>query len=232
MTIPTNAAEAPSTAKVWQQLVDNASTFAIVWILIFVTMILDWIVTICLYFLANMVFGLEIESNPFLLTSTDGLVLLGSLPTTILVNLMVILMTAIPAIYYATGRCPGPREVLGVLTRKPLRYLGAGFLFCICGAVGLLLCIVPGILVALATPLYVHYIFTTDLDPGTCLSKAFKGIFKDFGSFFIASFLCVLAIGGSILLCIVPVLAVLPMTQLYMQNYIHHKRLVSAREIA
>ncbi|SAY38893.1 hypothetical protein FLM9_922, partial [Candidatus Synechococcus spongiarum] len=33
-------------------------------------------------------------------------------------------------------------------------------------------------------------------------------------------------------LCFLPVLAVLPMTALYMQNYIHHKGLVRAQELA
>ena len=82
----------------------------------------------------------------------------------------------------------------------------------------------------LVQPFYIHYVFATNLDLGTCLSKSFKGMFQDFASFFVISLLCTLAIFGSILLCILPVLVVLPMAELYMQNYIHYKGLVSAQE--
>jgi len=157
---------------------------------------------------------------------------IGSLPTTIIANLAGILMMAVPAIYYTTDRCPNPGEIASILSQKPLRYLLAGFQFVIVGVVGLLLCIVPGILVSLTSPLYVHYVFTTDLDLITCLSKSFKGMFQDFGSYFVVSLLCSLVVIGSTLLCFFPVLAALPMTGLYMQNYIHHKGLVRARELA
>ena len=230
LSIPANATEAPSIAKVWQQVVVNAPTFATVWILMVVAALMETIVSGFLHLLANLVLGSLGVSPDDALAWTDILAAMGSLPIGILGSLISVLMTAIPAIYYATNHCPGPRQVLRILIRKPLRYLGAGFLFSTCGIVGFVLCIVPGVLVVLATPLYVHYIFTTDLDPITCLSKAFKGMFQDFGSFFGVSFLCGLAVAGSILLCIIPVLAVWPMTQLYMQNYIHYKGLVTARE--
>ena len=84
----------------------------------------------------------------------------------------------------------------------------------------------------LASPLYVHYVFTTDLNLITCLSKAFKGMFQNFGSYFVVSLLCFLAVIGSTVLCVFPVLVVLPMTALYMQNYIHYKGLVRAQEPA
>ena len=143
-----------------------------------------------------------------------------------------VLITAIPVIYYAEDRCPIPSEIVSILSRKPLRYLLAGFLFVTATGIGLLLYIIPGILMILSHPLYVHYVFTTDLNLMTCLSKAFKGMFQDFSSFLVVSLLCFLAVICSIILCIFPVPAVLPMTELYMQNYIHHKGLVSARELA
>ena len=156
----------------------------------------------------------------------------GSLPTTILANLTSILIMAVAAIYYATDRCPNLVEIVDILIHKPLRYLLAGFYFVMAGGIGFLLWMIPGILVLLTSPLYVHYVFTTDLNLITCLSKAFKGMFRNFGSYFVVSLLCSLAVIGSTVLCFLPVLAVLPMTALYMQNYIHHKGLVSAREIA
>ena len=185
LSTPANAAEAPSIAKVWQQVKNNAPTFATIWGLIVITIAIDFV------FLAG------------------------------------ILITLVPVIYYATDRCPGPSEIFRLLSRKPLRYLLAGFLFNIARFLGLLFFIISGILVILAHPLYVHYVFTTDLNLITCLSKAIKGMLQGFRSFIIVSLLCSLAVIASTVL-VVPVLAVLPMAALYMQNYIHHKGLVPA----
>ena len=226
MGAPANATEAPSIAKVWRQVKDNRPIFIVIWALILITTFIDIVFTEWLsYRLA--------ENIGEYSDMSEIISLVVSLPTTtILSSLAWVLMTAVPAIYYATDHCPGPREIFGVLGRRPLRYLLAGFVFFVIVVIGLLFCIVPGILVMLAHPLYVHYVFTTDLDPGTCMSKAFKGMFQDFVSFFVISILCALAVFGSILLCVLPALVVFPMAELYMQNYIHHKGLVSARELA
>ena len=225
LSIPANATAAPSIAKVWQQVKDNAPTFAKIWGLILITTLIDIVLSRSLHLLAE-----TMGEHSHL--QAEFIAMVGSLPTTTLDNLATVLIMAVAAIYYATDRCPSPGEILGILIRKPLRYLLAGFLFAIAGGIGLLLCIVPGILVILTTPLYVYYVFTTDLDLITCLSKAFKGMFQDFSSFLGVSLLCGLAILASTVLCVFPVLAVLPMTALYMQNYIHHKGLVSNRELA
>lgn len=222
MSIPAKSTEAPSFAKTWRQVKGNAPTFATIWCLILVTGLIDFIFSTSLSFLL----GESIGEYTIIATTV------GSLPTTILANLAGILMMAVPAIYYTTDRCPNPGEIVSILRHKPLRYLLAGFQFTIVGGIGLLLCVIPGILVILTSPLYVHYVFTTDLNLINCLSKAFKGMFQNFGSYFAVSLLCSLAVVGSTILCVFPVLVVYPMTALYMQNYIHHKGLVRARELA
>jgi len=98
-------------------------------------------------------------------------------------------------------------------------------------SIGLLLCVIPGVLMILVTPLYIHHVFTTDLNLMTCMNKAFKGMFQGFGSFSVVSFLCFLAVPGSTAVFPLLILAVLPMTALYLQNYIHHKGLVSTRSL-
>ncbi|KKZ12228.1 MAG: hypothetical protein TH68_07750 [Candidatus Synechococcus spongiarum 142] len=217
MSIPANASEAPSIAKVWQQVKDNAPTFATIWGIILIT---------------ALIYSALIYSAILFTGSLGPVVLLHSLLLRrILSSLLEILITAVPAIYYTTDRCPKPGEIVGILTRKPLRYVLSVFLFAIVEIVGLLLCIIPGILVSLTTPLYVYYVFTTDLELTNCLSKSFKGIFQDSG-YLVVSLLCGLAVIASILLCFFPCLVVLPMTALYMQNYIHYKGLVRARELA
>lgn len=236
VSIPANATEAPSIVKVWQQTKANAPTFAAIWGLILITTLIDTVFSGSLHFVSLHL--LEENIGAYSDLQADAIAsfisTVGSLPTTILVNLASILMMAVAAIYYTTDRCPHPGEIVGILSHKPLRYLLAGFQFVIVGAIGFLLCVIPGILVFLASPLYVHYVFTTNLNLITCLSKALKGMFQNsgFGSFLGVSLLCGLAVSVATLACIFPVLAVLPMTALYMQNYIHHKGLVRARELA
>ena len=224
MTIPANATEAPTIAKVWRQFKDNAPTFTTMWGLFFIT----WIMDLTLYFL--LLHGTENAGYSEL--AAEVLSYAGRLPTIILNSFAGVLMTAVPVLYYTTDRCPRPGEIPGILTRRPWRYLLGGLLFAVLIVMGLLLCVVPGILVMMTMPIYTHYVFTTDLDLVTCLSKSFKAMFRDFGAYLGILLLCGLASLTSFLLCILPTLVVWPMTQLYLMNYLHHKGLISARELA
>ncbi len=220
--IPAHATEAPSINKVWQQFKDNIPTFATVHLLLFIALLMHVIATLLFNRISE--FGPQFTIIPIILS--------GYLPTTILVNLVLALMTAVAAIYYATDHCPSPGETLFIITRKPLRYLMAGLLFFVVEVIGLLFCVIPGILVTMSAPIYIHHVFTTDLELMTCLSKSLKAMFQDFIPYLVATILCGLAVFLSALCFILPVLAVWPMTTLYMQNYIHHKGLVSPRELA
>ena len=225
MSIPANATEVPTIAKVWRQAKDNIPTFAAVWGLIFMTTLMDLILYLLLLHMTENSFG-------YSELAAEVISHAGSLPTTILKSLAAVLMTAVPVLYYTTDRCPGPGEILGILVRRPWRYLMGGLLFAVLTVMGLLLCVVPGILVVIAMPIYTHYVFTTDLNLVTCLSKSFKAMFRDHGAFLGISFLWGLATIASLLLCILPALVVWPMAELYLQNYIHHKGLVSTPEPA
>ena len=210
---PAHATEAPSIGKTWRQLNSNFPTFATVWgivaLFLVALFLIDQFLTLKLY------------------TYLGPIYILIDVPTTVLACLIYIFMTSIPAIYYTADHCPAPGEIFSIIYRKPRRHVLAAFLFTIVTVIGLLLFIIPGILVALATPIYVHYVFTTDLSLTTCLSKAVKATFQNFGGFFVVSFLCGLAMLISGIL-IFPALIVWPMIQLYLQNYIHYKGMVRA----
>ena len=153
MSTPANATEAPTFAKVWQQVKGNAPTFAAIWGLILITALIDLVVSGSFYFLSleslsslleeDMIFGGQSDLQIELIANLISTV--GSLPTTILANLASILMMAVAAIYYTTDRCPHPGEIVVILSHKPLRYLLAGLQFVFVGAIGLLLCVIPGI---------------------------------------------------------------------------------------
>ena len=210
---PAHATEAPSIGKTWRQLNSNFPTFATVWgivaLFLVALFLIDQFLTLKLY------------------TYLGPIYILIDVPTTVLACLIYIFMTSIPTIYYTADHCPAPGEIFSIIYRKPRRHVLAAFLFTIVTVIGLLLFIIPGILMALATPIYVHYVFTTDLSLTTCLSKAVKATFQNFGGFFVVSFLCGLAMLISGIL-IFPALIVWPMTQLYLQNYIHYKGMVRA----
>ena len=82
--------------------------------------------------------------------------------------------------------------------------------------------------------IYIYYVFATDLDAFTCLSKTLKVVRNNFLSFSIVSIVCdiAIAIAFSLSFCLFPILIVKPMAELYMQNYIHYKGMVRARELA
>lgn len=212
---PAHATEAPSIGKVWRQLKSNCPTFAMLWgiiaLFLIASLLIDQFLALKLY------------------TYLGPIQIWVDVPTTILACLANILMISVPAIYYTTDHCPAPGEIFSIIYRKPRRYVLAGFLFTIVTIIGLLLCLIPGILVVLSTPLYVHYVFATDLSLTTCLSKTVKATFQNFGGLFLVSSYSGLAIVISVILCIFPVLAVWPMTQLYLQNYIHYKGIAIAR---
>lgn len=73
---------------------------------------------------------------------------------------MGVLLTAVPALHYATGAVITVREAFAELLARPWRYLLAWLLFTLATAAGILLCVLPGIAVALVTPVYVNLIFT------------------------------------------------------------------------
>ena len=210
---PAHATEAPSIGKAWRQLKSNLPTFATVWAPFIVGGVLDQVI--------DFIGGDDTSLNFTLVGVLLVLALLGSG-----------LMVAVPAIYYATDHCPSPDKIFSILLRNLRRYLLAGLFFTIAEILGTLLCIIPGILVALSTPIYVHYVFTTDLSLTTCLSKAVKAMSQNFCGFFVVSLLCGLAMSISMTLYTFPALAVWPMTQLYLQNYIHYKGMVGARALA
>ena len=109
-------------------------------------------------------------------TGPDQVAVLGSavvplaqLPFSILVTLIG-LMVAVPALYYESGAVVSIGAAVQLLSRRFWRYLLAGVLFSVVMALGFLWCILPGIAVALVTPVFVNLIFVTDMSIGDAFS--------------------------------------------------------------
>jgi len=203
MSIPANATEKPSIAKVWRQVKGNAGTFVTIWGLIFLIFL-----TTALIFLASFMltywlgtgelltwvgdFQVELEPEQIitnLLFSTHFAVFIILLPMGIVGSGMVyVLIAAVPVIYYTTDHCPKPGEIVDMLFGYQLwRSVHAGIFFAIATFIGFILCIIPAILVGLSYPLYVHYVFATDLSIETCLSRAVKKVVEGGGNFLLVS---------------------------------------------
>lgn len=108
-----------------------------------------------------------------------GLVLgqLGQVPFTILSSFVGVLLIAVPALHYASGQVITLREAFAVLLKRPWRYLLAGLLFSLATGIGLVLCILPGLAVALTSPIYVNKIFNTESSVLEAFSSSFQVVY-------------------------------------------------------
>jgi len=91
--------------------------------------------------------------------------------------LLVVLLSAIPAIYFAEGEVVTVGGAFKLLMSRPWRYIWAGLLFSIALFLGNLL-IVPGLAVAFVGPIYVNKVFTTNLGVIEAFTSSFSALFK------------------------------------------------------
>lgn len=103
---------------------------------------------------------------------------LGQLPFTLLSSLVGVLFVAVPALHYATGKTIGVEQAFRTLFQRPWRYLLAGLLFLLVTTVGFVLCIVPGIAVALVGPVYVNRIFNGDGPVVQTFVDSFQAVYR------------------------------------------------------
>ncbi|MFN7898482.1 MAG: hypothetical protein ACK5N0_02290 [Synechococcaceae cyanobacterium] len=138
------------------------------------------------YGLANLFVGGGLESAPGsgqlpLADWNDGLrVLLHQLlqlPFMLAASLVSVLLTAVPALYYETGKPISPGKSLQLLLQRPLRYLLAGILATLVIAVGLLLCLLPGLAAMLVLPVYINRIFVTDQPIVEAFMNSFQAVY-------------------------------------------------------
>ena len=140
------------------------------------------------YGLANLLFGggLGIDQGPGpdqppLAAWNYGLrVLLHQLfqtPFAVAASLVTVLLTAVPALYYETGKVVTPQGALQLLAQRPGRYLLAGILATAVIVLGLLFCILPGLAVILVIPIYINRIFVTQQPIVEAFANAFQAVF-------------------------------------------------------
>ena len=157
--------------QAWQDFLKHIPTLAAIFAISIGIGIIDYAVFLVVYLLFG---GLE--------SQTEGIAsLLGyavSLPITIINWLVGILYVAVPAVYYSRDNKVLPGEAFSLLFSKFWRYIGAGIVYTIALLIGFLFCIIPGIIVGLATPIYVNRIFNSDQQPIEALNSSISALFK------------------------------------------------------
>lgn len=145
----------------------------------------------------------------------------------VLVGLLGVLIVAFPAIYYATGQHPDFNTGLALLRKNFWRYVLAGLLVSAATGIGLLACLVPGMIVALITPIYIRRVFTSEEPIWPAFLACFRDLFNSGYGWGLVGYelLTGLLVLISALFCLVPLIVTGPLAAIFIQQYLVSRRL-------
>jgi hypothetical protein len=140
----------------------------------------------------------------------------------LLAGLLGVLLSAFPALYFVTGVHPDYPAGLRLLRGNPRRYVLAGLLASVAGGIGILLCLIPGLIVMVITPIYVRRIFTTDEPIWPAFQASFRDLFTSPHGWGLVGYelLALLLLAISALFCLVPLLVTVPLAAIFIQQYL------------
>ena len=223
-----SATEQPTLNRAWEAFLAHVPTILLIWLATAVLAALGAAVTWLILLVGFGVSGSTGSDSAFSIATLLGQ--LGQLPFAILSSLVGVLFVAVPAMHYASGEVITVVAAFRELLRRPGRYLLAGLLFSLVAAVGFVLCIVPGILVALVMPIYVNRIFLTDQPIPDAFAASFQAVYRspNGGSFILIEILAWLLVAlVSVCSCGLGALLAVPVSSFYLQNAAYHKGLIS-----
>lgn len=140
----------------------------------------------------------------------------------VVAGLIGVLLSALPAIWFATGHHPSYREGLALLRANPRRYVLAGLLVSFAAGLGILLCLLPGLIVMALTPIYVRRVFTSEEPLWPAFRTCFNDLFTSPHSWGLVGYelLSTLLIVISALFCLLPMLVTVPLAAIFIQQYV------------
>lgn len=226
MTASQIAYQKPSLNASWLAFIAHLPTIFVTWIISVVFGAIGFVAWLLISIvLAGIVEGLPSDLSVFI-----GVVGSSSAFAMYVVGLSLIasVFYAIPAIYYFKGEVVTTSQAFREIAARPARFILAGLLITIAATVGYLLCIVPGILVSLVFPIYIHKIFNTDISVFQSFLSSFKSVFStgpgwEFVAIQFAVYLLILI--SSLLTCGLGALVAAPVATFYVQNYAFYKGL-------
>lgn len=223
-----SATEQPTLNRAWEAFLAHVPTILLIWLATAVLAALGAAVTWLILLVGYGVSGSTGSDSAVSVATVLGQ--LGQLPFAILSSLVGVLFVAVPAMHYASGEVITVEAAFRELLRRPGRYLLAGLLFSLVAALGFVLCIVPGILVALVMPIYVNRIFLTDQPITDAFAASFQAVYRspNGGSFVVIEILAWLLVAlVSVCSCGLGALLAVPVSTFYLQNAAYHKGLIS-----
>jgi hypothetical protein len=187
------------------------------------------VIGLAVYLLIVMVVGSLGGSSESAVSLGGILAQLTQIPFSILSSLLSVLMVAIPAVYYERGEVVTVGAAMALLRERFWRYVLAGLFFSIVMTIGLLLCVLPGLAVALVTPVFVNRIFVTEMTIGEAFSQAFQVVYRSENGMSFVGLEVLAAIVAAlltVLTCGLAGLVVIPMASFYLQNTAYQRGLL------
>jgi hypothetical protein len=169
--------------------------------------------------------------NP-LLALLPGLALaVGAVALNLWSNLLGVSLQMLPALAFAQGHHPSATAMLQLLRRDFWRLVRAGVVVGLATGIGLLLLIVPGVLVAIATPVIIRRVVCDQQDALPAVLTSVKEVGNSPAGAGLLKWELVagLLVLGSVLLCGLPLLITIPLGGILVQQYLAHSGLGSTR---
>ena len=223
------AYEEPSIQKAWEAFRAHLPTMLWIWAAYVLCsglgIGLSWIVQSISESMPGIIGGGETAKSVAV-----GIGQLVQMPFILVSSLIYILFLSVPAQYYETGEAITPMQAFSQLLSDPLRYLLAGFVFALLTTIGIVLCIIPGLLIGFVMPVYVQRIFLTKQSIPDAFASSFQAVYRSpnglafVGIQLLAGLLMVIV---SVCTCGLGAIAALPMSNFYVFNYAYHKGLIS-----
>jgi hypothetical protein len=222
------AYEQPTINKAWEAFVAHVPTMLLIWIATAVLAGLGLAVA-WLFVLFGVGLSAGSGSGDLAVSAASALGQLAQVPFSMLSSLVGVLFVAVPAMHYANGETITVQAAFAELLRRPWRYLLSGIVFSLVMTIGFVLCIVPGIVVALVMPIYVNRIFLTDQSITDAFAASFQAVYRsphgpDFLGIEILAWVLVVVV--SVCTCGLGALLAVPVSSFYLQNVAYHKGLI------
>ena len=217
--------EQPSIQKAWDDFLKHVPVFLLIW----AGSIGLAVIGLAVFLLIVMVVGSLGGSSESAFSLGGILAQLTQIPFSILSSLLSVLMVAIPALYYERGEVVTVGAAMALLRERFWRYVLAGLFFSSVMTIGLLLCVLPGLAVALVTPVFVNRIFVTEMGIGEAFSQSFQVVYRsENGMSFVGLEVLAFIVAAlfTLLTCGLAVLVVVPMASFYLQNTAYQRGLL------
>jgi hypothetical protein len=169
--------------------------------------------------------------NPLLALLPGLPLVVGAVALNLWSNLLGVSLQMLPALAFAQGNHPSATAMLQLLRRDFWRLVRAGVVVGLATGIGLLLLIVPGVLVAIATPVIIRRVVCDQQDALPAVLTSLKEVGNSPAGAGLLKWELVagLLVLGSVLLCGLPLLITIPLGGILVQQYLAHSGLGSTR---